>query len=689
MAEMTVPLVALPGGLWGSPNAAWDHLIKRESSGRPQVIQEIRDVNSGGNEAEGLFQITPKTWERHGGKEFAPSARSATPQQQAIVAARIIQRNPSGSDWGAGRPGRESGAALMAGLVPVGAAAPRAVEPYGMPRGSNSGGYGNNGVRFPDWVYALGNAFGLKPSTYPGHQESNRNEAGYAPNPQGLNRGIDWAAPGAPDEVDRMQRFAEYLLSISGELEQVIWENPRTGKRIGVAGGNDVSATAYFGSDYANHRNHVHTRQSHSLPIPGGAPPQPPKPALSKPAYTEILAFNGRKNSSVRSRPPINFFIHTQEGSPDATAKDLSDYCQGQNNVSYHYTIRNGIVYCPVDTDYYSWSVLSANVFSINLCFAGSSVNMTRQQWLDRYGRDIEIAAYLAVQDCRKYNFSTEVLAPQWNRQGPDVYTGEPRAGISDHNYVTRELGIGNHTDCGPNFPWDVFTRYVNKYANPTSSPGDDMAQVPQEQWDRVYRELTQLLTSRSPLRPLNAGPMDTLAGFALYTNGGQDVEAVRYAAELGHPKSLARLHELADADPARYPDRADNIKFAQAILADIEAKKQQSVTTKVSGGGNGTSGTATVYVDNSRELSAAYAEIERLRAENASLREQVQVPSTALAVVEPAADVTASTSGDVAGKVVDSLEDWTERVLSMDVKQRASLAKSLEALQLPNGTQP
>lgn len=119
-AVMTVPLMQNGDGTWGSPSPAWDHLIKRESSGNPTIVQQIIDVNSGGNEAEGLFQITPRTWQAHGGTEFAPSPRLATPQQQAIVAARIFTRNPSGSDWGAGLPGREDAAQLAAGLVPAG-----------------------------------------------------------------------------------------------------------------------------------------------------------------------------------------------------------------------------------------------------------------------------------------------------------------------------------------------------------------------------------------------------------------------------------------------------------------------------------------------------------------------------------------------------------------------------------------
>jgi len=116
----TVPLVEAPHlgvGHWTSPSPAWAHLIMRESGGNPTIIQQIHDVNSGGNEAEGLFQITPATWRANNGTEFAPTARLATPQQQALVAALIFTRNPSGSDWGAGLPGREDPAQLAAGLV--------------------------------------------------------------------------------------------------------------------------------------------------------------------------------------------------------------------------------------------------------------------------------------------------------------------------------------------------------------------------------------------------------------------------------------------------------------------------------------------------------------------------------------------------------------------------------------------
>ena len=184
--------------------------------------------------------------------------------------------------------------------------------------------------------------------------------------------------------------------------------------------------------------------------------PAPPP----KPTFTELDRMTGG-GRSPRSRVPINFLLHTQEG--DGSAEDLARFCNGSNGVSYHYTLRDGILCDVVDTDFASWSVLSANAFTINLCFAGSRAGWSRQQWLAREG-DIEIAAYIAVQDSRKYGIPLRVLPPP--------YTAGP--GVSDHKYVTQELGIGNHTDVGNNFPWDVFTNYFEKWAGVTLATQPD-----------------------------------------------------------------------------------------------------------------------------------------------------------------------------------------------------------------------
>lgn len=321
---------------------------------------------------------------------------------------------------------------------------------YGLPPGANIA-YGAQG--FPPWVYALAGAFGLQASTYPGHQESERAEVGFAPNPQRLNRGIDWTGP-----VDKMQAFADYLLSHRRHLEQVIWSNPNTGQRVGVAGGDDVTTAPYYADDWAGHRDHVHTRQSQPIPLPEGTVTAAPRPDMNE-YWVES------PNSQSRSGAKIDLFIlHTQEG--NGNADSLARWLGGNVNASYHYTVSQdprdaGVTVCDVvDTDLASWSVLSANNRSINLCFAGSSASWSRDQWM-RQSKAIDAAAYLAVQDCRKYAFPLTVIAPP--------YTAG-RSGITDHAYVTRVLGDGTHTDVGAGFPWDYFSQRVAYWANPTAA---------------------------------------------------------------------------------------------------------------------------------------------------------------------------------------------------------------------------
>lgn len=146
----------------------------------------------------------------------------------------------------------------------------------GMDAFADGGVVGTYGLRspsdpFPDWVTQLGAEYNLDPSTYAGHQSGDRGEPGYAPNPEGLNRGIDWTGP-----VADMQRFAAdaFGMAPSNEtLEQVIWQNPETGEKIGWHG-RSADDGSYFAADYAGHQDHVHTRQSG----PFGANVEPPKP---------------------------------------------------------------------------------------------------------------------------------------------------------------------------------------------------------------------------------------------------------------------------------------------------------------------------------------------------------------------------------------------------------------------------
>jgi len=211
-------------------------------------------------------------------------------------------------------------------------------------------------------------------------------------------------------------------------------------------------------------------------------------PVSGKPGYNEYGKWCD--NNSGRGGTKIDLWlIHTEEGPGDADS--LADFListtGGPNPVSYHYTISQAAdggvtVVDVVDTDQASWSVMNSNNRAINLCFAGSHAVWSRDEWMGQ-ANAIDVAAYLAVQDCVKYGIAPTVIpGPQYGKNPP---------GISDHRYCTDWLKDGNnHNDVGDNFPWDVFAAAVEKYWNqaqggqppvptPTPTPAPTPTPVP------------------------------------------------------------------------------------------------------------------------------------------------------------------------------------------------------------------
>lgn len=225
-------------------------------------------------------------------------------------------------------------------------------------------------------------------------------------------------------------------------------------------------------------------------------PPSIKEMTVGRPDFNEYPVWSA--SAQQRSGAKIDLFlIHTQEG--PGNADSLAQYLGNPNNqVSYHYTVSqdprdNGVTVCDVvDTDLASWSVLSANNRSINLCFAGSSVKWTREQWMAQ-SKALDAAAWLAVQDCKKYGIPTTVIEPPYTKG---------RAGISDHAYVTRVLGDGTHSDVGPNFPWLYFSQKVAEYAGGATTPvpvTPPKPTTPAKQYPRDYtdRELLEDIWKR------------------------------------------------------------------------------------------------------------------------------------------------------------------------------------------------
>lgn len=243
-------------GLW-QINSVHDGMLPGQNRFDPAVSTRLaREVYKGSGWQAWSTYSYHGTAQQYYGQMRAAAAKGGTPPPKS-------SGGSSSSTASGGKPATTptpSTPATAPGTAVSSPAKPAALGSYGLPTGTNIN-YGAPG--FPTWCYELGKKFNVKPSTYAGHQESDRREAGYTPNPQHLNRGIDWSG-----SVGDLQKFAEYLLGIAPNtpaLEQIIWMNPSTGKKIGWAGRSPDSSGAYFANDYSGHQDHVHTRQSAAL----------------------------------------------------------------------------------------------------------------------------------------------------------------------------------------------------------------------------------------------------------------------------------------------------------------------------------------------------------------------------------------------------------------------------------------
>ncbi len=297
-----------------------------------------------------------------------------------------------------------------------------------------------SGLR-PDAVSPNGKWVGIfqQDTSYPRRGDPNFNIEGF------LDRlGVKLSGPGASSDMWR----------------NIFWLQQRPG---------EVSADQAYANGRKAYLTEIQTRTAEAARLydryAGGAVPTV---ADNRPSYNEYA--NWTKNNNSRGGTKVDLWlIHSQEGGGgDNAADDLSRYIRSTENmasdkkVSYHYVLSQAsdggvtVVDC-VDTDFAAWSVGDANARSINLCFAGSRAAWTREQWL-KQAKAIDVAAYLAVQDCKKYSIPTTVI-------GTGGKYSSARAGLADHRYVTDVIGWGTHTDVGPGFPVDVFTTAVNKYA--------------------------------------------------------------------------------------------------------------------------------------------------------------------------------------------------------------------------------
>jgi hypothetical protein len=278
--------------------------------------------------------------------------------------------------------------------------------------------------------------------------------------------------------------------------------------------------------------------------------PTPTPVAVTGPSYNEVNFIGQRKISDQcqdRAGTTIDLCLgHTTEG---AGGLDLIDFMENMGDRSYHYIIDNdpdgNCVYDLVDTDEAAWSCLDANNRSINYVIGRSTINWSRDDWINNARKAIRIMAWLMVQDCHHYGIDPRVIPPPYNDDPP---------GIADHNYVTVHLGVGDHTDLGPNFPWDVLQHDVTAFLS--AQPEQPM---PSKEASRsIYRD--------------NDDSIGGIDEVVRQTNGMLHERTVELLALLGDPASLQKVKAVADGKaPVALPDWAQ--QRAQTILNAVGKK--------------------------------------------------------------------------------------------------------------------
>lgn len=184
-----------------------------------------------------------------------------------------------------------------------------------------------------------------------------------------------------------------------------------------------------------------------------------------------------------------------------------------------------------------------------------------------------------------------------------------------------------------------------------TTQSGDDDDMIPTDQWNNLYHALMDDVPSLSPLRHLGEGNVGSVLRLLRNMDGSVHIEVVKLLASLGHPDSVALLQEVANADPVQYPDRQNDAKIAQAILADLNPPTKTD---------------AVQFVE---------APVTPMRA---------TLPAPVQKLVD---SVEPQTAGQIIGELYDVL-DKLRMADALPIESRAPLAALISVLQTKNGAQ-
>jgi hypothetical protein len=166
--------------------------------------------------------------------------------------------------------------------------------------------------------------------------------------------------------------------------------------------------------------------------------------------------------------PNLWLVLHTSEGGEFASsAESLGSFmttpATATNVASYHVIFDTDQVIPCVPYDTVAYAGAGANAQGIHGCFPGKA-GQSRDEWLDVNSRAM-------IKQCARWLCD---VGPQFgiplNRITPSGMANYLK-GVADHYTVTLAFRKTNHTDVGPNFPWDVLAADVLELTLPPPPP--------------------------------------------------------------------------------------------------------------------------------------------------------------------------------------------------------------------------
>ncbi|MDH6283236.1 N-acetylmuramoyl-L-alanine amidase [Prescottella agglutinans] len=218
-------------------------------------------------------------------------------------------------------------------------------------------------------------------------------------------------------------------------------------------------------------------------------------------------------DSGVRSATQF-LAVHTSEGA--LTVPSLLQFCANKaNGASYNTMVdRQGVTGRSNDDQFAPWAAgYTGNDRGWHVCALGFA-RQSRNEWLSYTGQINKLAEMLAFY-CRIYGI------PPVKISAADLRAG--RKGICGHAEISEAWHEVDHTDPGPNFPWDVLVAKTAALLNPTAPPAGGT--VTPEQYNELNRKLDLILTQLGPWPQLgknDRGQTLTLVdAIAKHTAGG------------------------------------------------------------------------------------------------------------------------------------------------------------------------